>query len=168
MVTWLQRLPLCQRRRRLPRCTNVYFIPKNTFFFYTSFAGVNAAPGRAPDGARRHPSTRGHDVEGCVLLQVADHETNDGMRWTEWNRKKKKCMHHGYNYGQPRRAWTWSKTSGMRLDATSPVRMRELHRTDDGHNIRRSAGTLFFFFIRRANIRMELTSEEVREHLVSE
>lgn len=60
--------------------------------------------------------------------------------------RKKKCMHHGYNYGQPRRAWTWSKTSGMRLDATSPVCMRQLHRTDDGHNIRRSAGTLFFFY----------------------
>lgn len=118
---------------------------RRILFFKTSFAGVNAAPGRAPDGARRHPSTRGHDVEGCVLLQVADHETNDGMRWTEWNRKKKKCMHHGYNCGQPRRAWTWSKTSGMRLDATSPVCMRQLHRTDDGHNIRRSAGTLFFF-----------------------
>lgn len=37
------------------------------FFLKTSFAGVNAAPGRAPDGARRHPSTRRYDGEGCVL-----------------------------------------------------------------------------------------------------
>lgn len=141
---------------------------RRILFFKTSFAGVNAAPGRAPDGARRHPSTRGHDVEGCVLLQVADHETNDGMRWTEWNRKKKKM------YAPRLQLWATAKGVDMEQDvwnatrrdvASAHARTTPYGRWAQYTKVGRYS---FLFFIRRANIRMELTSEEVREHLVSE